>query len=335
VSNPAFELWKAQEQQVLSYLLTSVSHDVLVQVVVLPSTTDVWKHIEAAFASQSRARVINTRMALATTQKGSLTVAEYISKMKVLVDDMASAGKKLDDEDFTSYVLAGLDAEYNSVVSSIAGRVEPISFAELYSQLLACENRLDPQNGGHGSSQSSANSASRGRGGPFRGRGSRGASRGGGSFGGRGKGDSFSKPKNKFPPCQLCGKTNHPMFKCYKRFDPNYIREEKSANAANSYGVDSNWYVDSGTTDHVTGELDKLTIKDSYHGGDQIYTASGSGMHIKHIGHSIIHTPYRDLQLNNILHVPQSSKTLASIHQITYDNNVFFELHPDLKTHSP
>jgi hypothetical protein len=80
----------------------------------------------------------------------------------------------------------------------------------------------------------------------------------------------------------------------------------------------------------VTGKLDKLAIKDSYHGGDQIYTASGSGMHIKHIGHSSIHTPYHDLKLNNILHVPQSSKSLASIHQITYDNNVFFELHPNV-----
>jgi hypothetical protein len=34
--------------------------------------------------------------------------------------------------------------------------------------------------------------------------------------------------------------------------------EERSANAANSYGVDCNWYVDSGATYHVTGELDKL-----------------------------------------------------------------------------
>jgi hypothetical protein len=45
-SNPAFELWKAQEQQVLSYLLTSVSHDVLVQIATFPSVADVWKHIE-------------------------------------------------------------------------------------------------------------------------------------------------------------------------------------------------------------------------------------------------------------------------------------------------
>ena len=80
--------------------------------------------------------------------------------MKLLADDMASAGKKLDDEDFISYILAGLDTEYNSVVSSIAGRVEPIAFAELYSQLLAYENRLDLQGGGQGLSQHSANNAS-------------------------------------------------------------------------------------------------------------------------------------------------------------------------------
>jgi hypothetical protein len=72
-------------------------------------------------------------MPLATTQKGSLMMAEYISKMKILAGDMASAGKKLDDDDFISYILAGLDVEYNSVVSSIVGSVEPISFAELYS----------------------------------------------------------------------------------------------------------------------------------------------------------------------------------------------------------
>jgi hypothetical protein len=128
VPNPAFALWKAQEQQVLSYLLTSISRAILIQIAALPSTTEVWKHIQTSFASQSRAQVINTRMALATTQKGSSIVAEYISKMKTLADEMALAGKKLDHEELTSYILAGLDSEYNLIVSSIAARVEPISF---------------------------------------------------------------------------------------------------------------------------------------------------------------------------------------------------------------
>jgi hypothetical protein len=133
VPNPAYDLWKAQEQQVQSYLLTSVSRDVLVQIAALPLAEEVWKHIESSFASQSRARVINTKIALATTQKGSSTIAEYTTKMKSLADDMATAGKKLDDEELISYILTGLDFEYNGVVSSIAARVEPINLGELYA----------------------------------------------------------------------------------------------------------------------------------------------------------------------------------------------------------
>jgi hypothetical protein len=98
--------------------------------------------------------------------------------------------------------------------------------------------------------------------------------------------------------------------------------EEKSVKATASYGVDTNWYADSIATEHVTGDLDKLVVKDTYHGGDQIYIASGLGMRIKHIGHSTIRTPYRNLKLNHILHVPRSSRNLASIHWITSDNNV-------------
>jgi hypothetical protein len=163
VPNPAYLQWQAQEQQVLSYFFTSVSHEVLVQVAALPTAAEVWRHIDSAYASHSRAWVINTRMALATTQNGTSPAAEYVAKIKTLADDMASASKKLDDEELCSYILAALDFEYNSFVSSIAARVELISFSELYSQLLAFECSLVLQGGHH--SQSSANAATRSRGG--------------------------------------------------------------------------------------------------------------------------------------------------------------------------
>jgi hypothetical protein len=55
---------------------------------------------------------------------------------------------------------------------------------------------------------------------------------------------------------------------------------------------------------------------------------SGAGMEISHIGKSFIHTPIRNLQLCNILHVPKATKNLMSIHRFALDNNVFFEIHP-------
>jgi len=70
-------------------------------------------------------------MALATADKGSSTIAEFFSKIKSLADDMASARKKLEDEEIASYILAGLDMDFNPVVSSISARVEPLTLAEL------------------------------------------------------------------------------------------------------------------------------------------------------------------------------------------------------------
>jgi hypothetical protein len=46
-----------------------------------------------------------------------------------------------------------------------------------------------------------------------------------------------------------------------------------------------------------------------------------------HIDNYVIPTPTRDIHLNKVLHVPSTSKNIASIHRLTYDNNVSIEFH--------
>jgi hypothetical protein len=98
------------------------------------------------------------------------------------------------------------------------------------------------------------------------------------------------------------------VIRCYKRFDTSFqgVQENKFAASAitNSYGIDTNWYTDTGATDDITGELEKLSMKDDYTGGDQVHTASGSGMEISQFGRSYVHTTDRNLVLNNLLFVP-------------------------------
>ena len=103
-------------------------------------------------------------MALATTQKGTMTVPEYFGKMKGYTDEMVASGKPLDDEELVSYILNNLDIDYNPLVSTILGRVESISVSKLYAQLLKFENQMDLLQGSM-HSQSLANSSSQGRGG--------------------------------------------------------------------------------------------------------------------------------------------------------------------------
>jgi hypothetical protein len=58
-------------------------------------------------------------MTLANSSKGSLSVAEYLANMQRHGNDMATAGKPLDDEDLVQSILARLDEDYDSVVNSI------------------------------------------------------------------------------------------------------------------------------------------------------------------------------------------------------------------------
>ena len=56
----------------------------------------------------------------------------------------------------------------------------------------------------------------------------------------------------------------------------------RAANVA--YGVDTNWYLDTSATDHITGNLERMMVRDKYCGKDKVHTASGEGMRISHIG---------------------------------------------------
>jgi hypothetical protein len=61
-----------------------MTKDVLAQVTACRTTSDTWQVIEVNFTSAKRACTVNSRIALATTKKGDLFIAEYMSKMRFL-----------------------------------------------------------------------------------------------------------------------------------------------------------------------------------------------------------------------------------------------------------
>lgn len=263
-------------------------------------------------------------------------------KMRSLGDEMALAGKPLDDEELVAYILNGLDDEFSPMVRSLVTRVEPVMLVELYSHLF--ESRANLRHGRGGAS--SVNAAERGCG-AVRGFGCERSNRERGARPGRGTvhhcpnnqqrantnnqqrvSSSNSSETRLF--CQVCYKTGHTANACWHRYDENYVPDPRLVAAAtHSYSVDTNWYTNTGATDHITGKLEKLAICDRYNNNDQIHKTGGVGMNFSHIGHSTIHTSSCHLNLNNVLHVPQAIKNLVSIHRLAKDNNVFLEFHPN------
>jgi hypothetical protein len=115
---------------------------------------------------------------------------------------------------------------------------------------------------------------------------------------------------------------------CWYRYDEEYVPDNRmAAMASSSTGNDPNRYLDSGATDHITRQLERLTMHDRYNGANHIRAANGAGMEIMHIGKSVLPTSTRPLHLNNVFHVPHTHKHLVSIHRFNLDNHTFIELH--------
>jgi hypothetical protein len=191
-------------------------------------------------------------LALCTMCKGNMTVAEYVGRMRSLGDNMAAAGRTLDDDELVEYILTGLDEECDSLMSSVLVHADPIFVGELYSQMLAFETRIELRNKNNGS-RFSANAVSRGRG-----RGGPGRSGYGGNQGDMGSNspaqrggrggfnprqvcrDGNNSGSSKRPTCQVCHKVGHTIDRCWYRYDESYTPDPRHAAAAtNSYIVDT------------------------------------------------------------------------------------------------
>jgi hypothetical protein len=227
----------AQDQQVLSFILSSLLKETLAPIATKTTTAATWREIEGLFSSQTGAHTVNTRLALTMTQKGNSIMTEYFNKMRSLGEEMAAAGRRLEDDELVEYILIGLDFDYNPIVSSVLSRSDSMPLSELYAQLLAFETHLELM--GQGSHVSLDNMAGRGCGAFGRGFGrggnrGRGQPTGRGCSGNRGAGASqrgggqcrnFNNGHDNRPPCQIRYKTGHTVERCWHWFEEGYEPE--------------------------------------------------------------------------------------------------------------
>ncbi|XP_047043595.1 glycerol-3-phosphate acyltransferase 1-like [Lolium rigidum] len=171
----------------------------------MDTAAEVWMAIKTMFATQSRSRVSNLRVALAKKKKDNMTSAQFFTKMKGLADELATAGRPIDEEELVEYLLAGFDDTYNPLFAAIGvNGAEDLTVSDLYAQVQAYENRIELLSdiGGF------VNAAARGRGGN-RGRGHYGGRRGGRGYGGRGEGGRHLSLPNRRAAAALSGVRGH------------------------------------------------------------------------------------------------------------------------------
>lgn len=350
--NPAFVAWRRQDRTILSWIYSSLTPGIMAQIIGHNSSHSAWNALEKIFSSCSRARIMQLRLEFQSTKKGSMSMIDYIMKVKGAADSLAAIGESVSEQDQIMNLLGGLGSDYNAVVTAITIREDKISLEAVHSMLLAFEQRLEQQGSIEQLPAMSANYASSsnnreggrkyngGRGPNFMMTNSNFRSRGrGGRYGQSGRQNSSSSER---PQCQLCGKFGHTVQVCYHRFDITFQSTQNNttgvSNSGNSNSMpamvassnnlaDDNWYLDSGASHHLTQNVANLTNATPYTGADKVTIGNGKHLIISNTGFTRLFSNPHSFQLKKVFHVPFISANLISVAKFCSDNNALIEFH--------
>uniref|UniRef100_A0A2N9I8B6 CCHC-type domain-containing protein n=1 Tax=Fagus sylvatica TaxID=28930 RepID=A0A2N9I8B6_FAGSY len=292
VVNPDFQLWNTRDQALLTLINSTLSSAVLSMVVGHNSAQAVWKTLEHRFTSTSRANVLNLKIELHNLKKGTESVSSYLQKVKNTRDKLIAVGTLIDNEELLHIILKGLPREYGPFCSAIRTRNEPVSFEEIMVLLQTEEQSiLEISDSGKDVNAAMAMFASAA---PH----NRNSSNSQSSFYvnefSRKRQSTHSmlrlKPNGSRPQCQICGKLGHQALDCYHRMDFAYQGRHPPAKLAAMASISNDsqggetWLTDTGATDHITANLNNLTVQTPYKGSDQVAVGNGQSIPINNIG---------------------------------------------------
>jgi hypothetical protein len=72
-----------------------------------------------------------------------MSAKDYYNKVRGLADTLASIGQPLSDSEFNSYILNGLDEEYDGLIEVMEDHTTPMPAHTLYAKLLRTEQRIE------------------------------------------------------------------------------------------------------------------------------------------------------------------------------------------------
>ncbi|KAF7831376.1 Retrovirus-related Pol polyprotein from transposon TNT 1-94 [Senna tora] len=334
--------WECQDQLLLSWMLNSMSENLVSKMVGCDHSYQLWTKIQENFCSSTKPRERQLRTELRNTKKGSSSMSDYLLKIKKIVDSLTAIGSPISSHDHIESIFDGLGDGYANFITSISLSKEPYTHAEVEALLLAQEVRNDAAKtdvenvsanlaqkastpGGRGQNPNSQQNFPFNRYQNFQNAQGRGFSRGmpfnrGGrnSFqnnrGGRNAWGGSSRPQ-----CQVCGKLGHIDVNCYNRFNQAFTTATLNQFLAQNQQKPNN-----------VGQVEALLATPKIlNDDDKVHIANGSGLPILNIGSNGLLTDSQTLHLQHILHVPEISRNLLSISKFAKDNNVFFEFHSD------
>uniref|UniRef100_A0A803R258 Uncharacterized protein n=1 Tax=Cannabis sativa TaxID=3483 RepID=A0A803R258_CANSA len=135
--------WEVQDQLLVSWLLSSMTESLLTRMVGCNTSHQIWNALEKHFTLKVSSKILEFRTKLQNLKKGSLSLNDYLLKVKQTVDLLASVGEVLSDRDHVAAIFKGLPSEYDTFGISSNTRIENYTVGEIEALLLASESRIE------------------------------------------------------------------------------------------------------------------------------------------------------------------------------------------------
>ncbi|KAL4376167.1 hypothetical protein GQ457_02G011570 [Hibiscus cannabinus] len=233
--NPLYLQYVKQDCSLASWLLSTVSANILPQLVGAETTAAIWSAITKLYSTLSTTKIMNLHCRLRSMKKGTQSMQDYTLAIKSTCDLLATCGSPVSDIEHIATILNGLPAEYEPSVAAISASQESLYVDNVVSILIDAESTMEDtsrfpiginltrfknkqvdgssnhdshlQDDKHGAARVNSNNNNR-----FKGR-----------------------PRYQ---CQLCGKLGHLVDRCWHRFDQNFkgvLNRSSNLNQASSH----------------------------------------------------------------------------------------------------
>ncbi|KAI0524753.1 hypothetical protein KFK09_004138 [Dendrobium nobile] len=251
--------WIFTDQNLAAAICSTISAPVLPYVMHLKSTSEIWQALQIWFQSTNRSKVMQLKNELNNIAMKNMSMHNYLTEVKKIVDSIASAGSTIDIEDIILHILNGLPPSYQSFKTSIRHMQSPLKLDNLYAMLISEEIHLQNDSMRLTTNQETQTALY-----AYRGRGRRGR--------GRNQSSSTNHPKQTAKSsltCQICLKRGHTADVCWHCHDANYITQRPQSDSNNALFASmeapaSEWYLDSGASAHMTNKNDQLLQGSAY-----------------------------------------------------------------------
>uniref|UniRef100_A0A2N9H3N1 Integrase catalytic domain-containing protein n=1 Tax=Fagus sylvatica TaxID=28930 RepID=A0A2N9H3N1_FAGSY len=342
--------WIKEDAQIMTWLWNSLEPDVFNNVSYLESSKDIWDTLHLMYSSEENiTRIHELYQDMFSLQQGDRSIEEYFSLLQGMWDELnvyqplstdLQKQQKYREEFRVAKFLSGLKPDLNPIRSQILSGKDIPTVRETYARVrraaISSSGVKDERSAlvGHYDTPQGERGDHNSRRGTHNGRGGRGGRSGGG---GRG-----------LKKCTHCGRTNHTVDFCWKlhgkpawanhatvdgdnstpseeqvliskaEYDSILQRASSSSMVASGNtclhsSSSPSWVIDSGASDHMTGNSSLLSNISDPCSPFSVTVANGTKTPVQGIG--TVSTP--NLTFSNVLYLPEFPFNLLSVHKLT------------------